>query len=113
MSRVIEINENLLFDDGSELYSEHDQDCCESHYLSFDDLTLSDFDGLDFDLDGKFFEEVPDFGIRLISLDGRVIPIPGYGSNNGYYSSNLSLILARGNYIKEFNISDCQDISWG
>ena len=57
----------ITFDDGTTLYSTHEQDCCEGHSLTLDDLTLDDFDGLEFDLtnDG-FFEKVEDYGIKLI-----------------------------------------------
>ena len=49
----------IYFEDGTEITSNHEQDCCESHYLSFGDLTLEDFDGLEFDItDDKFFEQV-------------------------------------------------------
>lgn len=26
--------------------------------------------------------------------DGREVPVPGYGFNNGYYGDNISLVLA-------------------
>ena len=35
MAKVIKINDGLYFDDGSSLTSDHDQDCCEHHYLDF------------------------------------------------------------------------------
>lgn len=45
--KVVQIgDEELIFDDGSKLYSYHEQECGESHYLSFDDLELRDFEGL-------------------------------------------------------------------
>jgi hypothetical protein len=113
--KVVTINdEDVIFDDGSVLYSEHDQECCESHYLSFADLSVDDFKGLEFDLYSEtFFERVEDYGIRLIVTNGVAIPVPGYGSNNGYYSSNLALVLKDGktNTCKTFDISDCQVIS--
>lgn len=109
--KVIEVDsDGITFDDGTSLYSEHHQGCCENHYLSFNDLTLEDFEGLEFDLSGEgFFERVEDFGIKLIPVNGHPIPVPGYGSNNGYYSSNLYLVLSGGGVDIEFNISECQD----
>ncbi len=109
-TQVCEINDGLVFSDGSYLYSYHDQDCCESHYLAFSSLDLKDFEGLEFDLSSDFFEKVEDFGIRLIPVSGHSVAIPGYGYNNGYYSSNLTLVLSRpGVPYQEFDISDCQE----
>src|SRR6476659_6437416 len=98
MSKVIEIKDGLNFDDGSKLYSEHISDCCENHYLSFDDLTLQDFEGLDFNLESKnLIEKVEDYGIRLKPKKGHAISIPGYGYNNGCYSTKLDLIIETNN----------------
>ena len=108
-------SEGLDFDNGVNLSSNHYTECCESHYLSFADLTLSDFDGLEFDLTSDdFFERIEGYGIALKPLVGHPVRIPGYGSNNGYYSSNLELTLYDGKgFNKVFGISECQDISDG
>ena len=99
----------IVFDDGTILSSDHQQSCCEHHYLDFSDLTLNDFEGLEFDLtNDNFFERVEGYGIRLRPLNGHPIAIPGYGSNNGYYSSNLTLELS-GTISKSYNITECQD----
>jgi hypothetical protein len=111
--KVIKVNsDSLEFDNGILLYSEHVQDCCESHYLSFSDLTISDFDGLIFDLSNDdFLEKIPDYGIGLKPVNGFSVKIPGYGSNNGYYSTNLTLILTDNkDFNKFFDIRDCQNI---
>lgn len=105
-------SDSLEFDSGVKLYSSHEQVCCESHYLSLDDLTIEDFEGLDFDLtNDNFFERIEDYGIALLPLNGHPVRIPGYGSNNGYYSENLSLVLELGGkIIKEFDITECQEV---
>lgn len=110
-TKVVKICDGIIFEDGSDLSDHHEQDCCESHYLSYDGLSLSDFEGMEFDLSSdSFFERVPDYGIRLIPVSGHPVSIPGYGYNNGYYTSNLSLILARpGEASKTFDISECQE----
>ena len=111
MAKVISFSDGLRFDDGSYLFSDHDQDCCEHHYLDFDSLDLSDFEGLDFDLTSdNFFEKVDNFGIRLIPVNGHPISIAGYGYNNGYYSHNLTLVLKSGESTRVYDISECQDI---
>ena len=111
--KVLKIeNDSLIFDNGMVLTSRHDQDCCESHYLDFKDLTMEDFDSLEFNLlNEQFFNRVPDYGIELIPLLGHPVRIPGYGYNNGYYSADLNLEVSDGKgYYKTFDISDCQVI---
>ena len=113
---VIKITENeLTFSDNSILFSDHEQDCCEDHYLDFSDLTLEDFKGLEFDIsEDNFFRKVEGYGIELLPLAGWPIRVPGYGHNNGYYSTNLTLVLISNSggspITKSFDISECQDI---
>lgn len=109
--KVIKIDsESIEFDNGVKLYSDHQQDCCESHFLSLEDLTIEDFEGLEFDLTNEdFFERIEGYGIALKPIRGYPVRIPGYGYNNGYYSCNLSLIITDGKgFQKNFDISDCQ-----
>lgn len=113
MVKVIYVDKDVLrFDDKSELSSDHDQDCCENHFLDFSQHSLSEFGGLEFDLSSpSFFEKVDGYGIRLLPTNGHPVSVPGYGYNNGYYSANLTLILSRpGETTKFFDISECQDI---
>lgn len=111
--KVVSIEgEALVFYDGTRLYSEHIQDCCENHYLDFGDLELSDFEGLEFDLSNDdFFNRVEDFGIELKPINGHVVRVAGYGYNNGYYSSDINLIIADadGKVIKSYDVSECQN----
>ena len=109
---VINIDsDSLEFDNRVILYSYHESDCCESHYLSLSDLTLKDFEGLEFDLtDDNFFERIEGYGIALKPIKGYPVRIPGYGSNNGYYSSNLNLVLRGKDFERIYNIDDCQVI---
>lgn len=113
-TKVVKINEESVeFDNGIELLSDHFQDCCECHWLSFNDLSMDDFDGLEFDLSSdNFFERVKDYGIRLIPVNGHPVSVAGYGSNNGYYSDQLDLVLRKGGMeTNRFDISECQDIT--
>lgn len=111
--KVVKIDsESLEFDNGMKLLSYHDQDCCEEHYLSFSDLSLNDFDGLEFDLSNDdFFERIEEYGIALKPKVGFPVRIAGYASNNGYYSSNLELIITNNDgqgIFKKYDISECQ-----
>lgn len=105
--------DGITFENGVNLSSDHEQDCCESHALYFADLTLKEFEGLEFDLSGDtFFKRIDGYGIELVPVKGWPIRIAGHGSNNGYYSSNLSLILTNNkDFKKTFDISECQEIS--
>lgn len=112
--KVIKVaSDFILFENEILLSSYHGQECCEEHYLNFKDLDLKDFKGLEFDLTGEsFFNRITGYGIELIPIKGHSVKIAGYGSNNGYYSSDLSLILSNGKeFNREFSISDCQEIS--
>ena len=107
-------DDTIYFDNGVKLSYYHEDDCCESHWLDFTHITLEDFEGLIFDLSkDDFFERIPEYGIALNPLNGHPVRIPGYGSNNGYYSENLSLILtdSSGFTIKTFDITDCQEVN--
>ena len=110
--KVIKVGDyGIIFDNGLELSSNHQSDCCESHELYFRDLTLADFEGLEFDLsDENFFKRVDGYGIELIPLAGHSVRVAGHGYNNGYYSSNLDLVLSGKDFNKVYDISECQDI---
>lgn len=111
-STVIGINySGLEFTGNIKLYSDHKQQCCEHHYLDFSNLTVDDFTGLEFDLsDDKFFNRVEGYGIELIPVNGHPIRVPGYGSNNGYYSDHIDLIVEGAGIRKKYDVSECQEI---
>ena len=111
--KVVKIDsESLWFDNGMILTSDHDQECCETHYLSLSDISIEDFNGLEFDLSNDdFFERINGYGIALKPKNGHHIRIPGYAANNGYYSSDLHLIITNtdGNGThKSYEITKCQ-----
>lgn len=112
--KVVKIDGGIIeFQNGIKLFSSHDQDCCESHDLALSDLTMADFEGLEFDLtNDDFFKRIPDYGIELIPINGHSVKIAGHGYNNGYYSSNLDLIITDGkDFKKTYDITECQDIT--
>jgi hypothetical protein len=112
-SKVVNVGDyGITFDNGMNLSSNHDSDCCESHELYFKDLSLEDFKGLEFDLSNdNFFKRVEGYGIELLPLVGWPVRVAGHGYNNGYYSNNLDLVLSNGkDFNKVYNITECQDI---
>ena len=112
---VVKLYSGLIqFDNGMRLSSDHYQDGNENHFLSFNGLNLSDFEGLKFDLSNdSFFRRIEGYGIELIPVSGSSVKVPGYGRNNGRYSASLDLILSypdgRGIY-SQYDISQCQAI---
>ena len=109
--KVVKVDsDSLEFDNGVVLSSAHESECCEQHYLSLADLTLTDFEGLEFDLTSDdFFERIEGFGIALKPLVGFPVRIPGYGYNNGYYSGQLDLTLSDNKgFSKVFDVTECQ-----
>lgn len=110
--KVVKVDSDYIeFENGTKLYSNHDDECCESHYLSMSDLKLEDFEGLEFDLtNDNFFKRIEGYGIELVPINGHSVKIPGYGDNNGYYSSHLDLVLEYADRsIKIYDISECQE----
>lgn len=106
---ILVASDEITFDNGVKLYSEHERDCCESHYLSMSDLTLEDFEDLEFDISNdNFFRRIEDYGIELVPIKGHSVKIPGYASNNGYYSNQLDLILKGKDFERTYNITECQ-----
>lgn len=112
--KVKKVNsEGILFDNDIFLDSDHDSDCCEHHELTFNNLTIKDFEDLEFDLSNDdFFKRIPYYGIELVPIKGHSVKIPGHGYNNGYYGSNIDLVLTNedGKLYKKYDISECQVI---
>lgn len=115
MSRIVSITGDLItFDDGAYLRSDHETDCCEYHWLDFGAVEFDEVSGLDFRLnsEGSFFQRVDGYGIRLLPTNGHPVSIAGYGSNNGYYSGNIDLVLVDSNGSEHrFDVSECQTVN--
>lgn len=114
----VEINGLYLKDENGvdyRLYSHHYQSCCEVHYLAFDSLELSEYEGLLFDFDtedlSNSIERVEGSGIRLKPNNGHPIFIPGYSSNNGFYSDDITLVFCRygdDDVYCQIDVTECQ-----
>ena len=104
--------EQITLDDGSTIESNHDADCCEHHWLDFSEAARDgELIGLDLDLSGEWFRRVDGYGIELLPAmgDRHPVRVPGYGSNNGYYGSNIELILRRPTGERHiWDVSECQ-----
>lgn len=96
--------------------SDHDQRCCESHYLDFDS-TKQDFEtAKEFlsKVDKIDISKVDGAGINIRMYDWikeHCIHVPWRGYNNGYYGSNIDLIVKLPNGDKKtYDVSECQEI---
>ena len=80
--------------------------------MNFEELTLEDFNGLEFDLSNEgFFRRVEGYGIELVPIDGWSVKVAGHGYNNGYYSDNLTLEVFVGKTsVATYDITECQDV---
>lgn len=122
---VIDGGNRLAFYDASgrikvlELKDYHEQDCCENVYADFEYVTPS-LEQLEFPfmVTGVRLFGTKDLGFTLVLTTDQIDElfeetielkffVPCYNSQNGYYSSNLSLIIkAAGFEDKEISISE-------
>lgn len=114
--------ERIVFDDNSRLYSYHETNCCESHYLDFNMLknyNVSPKTGRTLDIyqqefdfsNGVNFKRVEGMGILLFDVEGNSYLINGYGYNNGYYSDEIILIYEKDKEEHRYDVSECQTIN--
>jgi len=85
--KIIKIEDKLLtFDNGITIGYYHVQDCCESVYADF--KQLHDTGILGKNIDKIKIEQVNNSGFRL---NGFFVPC--YNEQNGYYGSDLTLVI--------------------
>lgn len=92
--------EAIIFSDGSRITFDHEQDCCEDNYADFqqlDDLAY----GYTFIGEMTFKSHNSGF---LFGDSRRQFFVPCYSSQNGYYTSDLSIYY---NGVCQLNI-DCE-----
>ena len=101
----------LLFSNDVRIKTIHRQSCCESVYADFgsieDSVLMSNFPIINITL-----EAVDGSGIRLIAQhatrnEQAIVFVPCYDFQNGYYSSNLELIICD----KDNNLLGCFDVA--
>lgn len=131
MAKIVgadELRIRFLDEDGDTwmLESFHDQECCEHHVLEMDMIlsyNIGTATGASIDIrrqtfrlsktEGIKFSRVDGEGIILYDHQGNRYFIAGRGYNNGYYGSNITLRLWRGDKIvKSWDVSKCQNIKW-
>lgn len=87
--KIVEINEDaIIFNDGSHITFDHTQDCCEYNYADFNAID-SFAKSYTFTAPIKF-EQVDGYGFRF-GDDRMMFGVPCYSSQNGYYSTEISI----------------------
>ncbi len=116
----------VLFDNGTRMFSEHESECCEHHWAEFSQLNLYNLNPKTGDVisitDLDFPERIEDNiqliegeGFNLVASDGSKYFVPCYGENNGYYSTNLELVIDKKVPLKVkimIDLRDYQKIEW-
>lgn len=101
---------SFKFDFDLDLSSYHDQDCCESVYADFSILKYHSDSLKDKTVNKLIIKSVDKMGFLLcfkMEKEKEIkIFIPCYNFQNGYYSSDLKLIISDGGQKVEINISD-------
>lgn len=94
-------DEFIEFSDGSKITYDHEQDCCEYNYADFEVLDVF-YNGEEF-VDYRI--EPVKYGMNLVLIQddyagifgnvwrGKTIYIPFYSEQNGYYTSDLCVIV--------------------
>lgn len=92
-------SEHIEFSDGTIIYGEHRQDCCEQVYADFKSLVDTAITELEFrELE---IEPVADAGFRI---NGFFVPC--YNIQNGYYLDKLDLIIGHKGMQIKINLND-------
>ena len=116
--KIKEIKEDTItFDNKYELEYYHEQDCCEHVYADFEvlkDYNVSTKTGKTINIKEIDFKEnlleliegIKGQGFNILSKIGEKFFIPYYNEQNGYYSSNLRLILYKNGIEETVDISD-------
>lgn len=88
--KIKEVNgEHILFDNGSEITFDHDQDCCENNFADFEQIEEA---AKEFDFaEQLIFEKVEGSGFRFGSVRTYMFFIPCYSEQNGYYSDDIDI----------------------
>lgn len=88
----------------------HDQDCCEHVYGDYSNVKYYKERIIDKDIKDIVIKSVSEMGFMICFNEqygvGVKIFIPCYNSQNGYYSSNLDLVIKRGDVKTTIDISN-------
>lgn len=82
-------DEAIVFDNGSQITFDHDQDCCEYNYADFEQIDdicrKTEF------TEPLYFEAVDGSGFRFGNPPSKMFFIPCYSEQNGYYTDEIDI----------------------
>ncbi len=122
--KIVKIDEDgLLFDNGAKLTDYHEQDCCETVYADWKNIQVATNIGAnsisaeELDFDERVINclgFLPELGFTICDKNGIRLMVSCYNQQNGYYSSNLSLVYTdKYKRVSTVDISDCvKDEIW-
>lgn len=97
---VISINKDgVTFSDGTTICDKHEQDCCEAVYAEWEALIEQVFSSSE-------YRELEIWGHGGLGIIINSFTVPCYNIQNGYYSSQLSLIITKQGVQTEVDISE-------
>lgn len=111
--------ESLKFSDGSEIISDHCQDCCEYNYADFSVLEIdpelmeNEFVGVAI---GRVIEDegfnLIFFGLphKTLGTYNKTVFIPCYSCQNGYYSSDVEITFFNPDRTPKVEFSLCSEL---
>lgn len=86
--KIVKAEENHLeFSDGSYIIAYHDRDCCEHNYADFEQIDDLAWDW-EFEWPLQFTSD--EYGF-LFGNPGKMVWVPCYSEQDGYYSSNIDV----------------------
>ena len=89
--KIVKVNsEGIYFDNGDVITCDHNPDCCEWNFADFE--SCKDFVGEELKPDLKFVA-AKEYGFRFGNRDGKMLSVPCYSCQNGYYSTNVEIYL--------------------
>lgn len=105
--KIKEITEDhILFEDGTTITYDHEQDCCEHNWADFEQLDdIARY--YPFDTDALIFEAVEGAGFRFGNKNNLFF-IPCYSDQNGYYTDRICIYL-NGEEELSFNCEERSD----
>ena len=88
--KIVEVTADyILFENGSTITYDHNQDCCEVNYADFEQLD-DEARAYDYDEQNMKFKAIDDSGFRF-GDNRRMFFVPCYSDQNGYYSSDIDI----------------------
>lgn len=109
-------DDKIEFSDGSAITYEHEQDCCECNWADFSVLEV--FYDKDFEFNRYDVTPVDGAGFLLsLYYEGsslcyeewrKNIFIPCYSDQNGYYATDLDIVITSGDEVKRVML-DCNE----